>query len=177
MLQLDTAVLQFQNQKLVQKLEAQKIEITSLEEKISKLLEKQLPYEKNLAVVNKSLEEVSIYFFGVCLYIYYHIYVKSITTFPQLIIFLIDHWIVLSWLSSFFFVLPPFFSQLVDDLEAHCSLTKNLMRCDPGLKNQFVKCSDQHLTLTGTISCPCTMADTMYCLSKSWEARFLDILN
>lgn len=69
MLQLDTAVLQFQNQKLVQKLEAQKIEITSLEEKISKLQEKQLPYENNLAVVNKSLEEVSIYFIGVYIFI------------------------------------------------------------------------------------------------------------
>lgn len=95
---LDTAVLQFQNQKLVQKLEAQKIEITSLEEKISKLQERQLPYENNLVVVNKSLEE------------------------------------------------------LVDDLEAHCSLTKNLMRCEPGLKNQFVKCSEQHVTLTDDVS-------------------------
>lgn len=65
MLQLDTAVLQFQNQKLVQKLEAQKIEISSLEEKISRLQDKQQPYENNLALVNKSFEEVSIYYIGI----------------------------------------------------------------------------------------------------------------
>lgn len=54
---LDAAVLKFQNQKLVQKLEAQKIEIIDLKEKIGKLTEKQLPYENVVAVVSNSWEE------------------------------------------------------------------------------------------------------------------------
>lgn len=55
---LDTAVLQFQNQKLVQKLEAQKAECIALESKFSQLREKQQPYDNTLAVVNKSWEEL-----------------------------------------------------------------------------------------------------------------------
>ncbi|KAL3516889.1 hypothetical protein ACH5RR_023791 [Cinchona calisaya] len=54
---LDAAVLKFQNQKLVQKLEEQKIEIVNLKEKIGKLMEKQLPYENVVAVVSNSWEE------------------------------------------------------------------------------------------------------------------------
>ncbi|KAL3537048.1 hypothetical protein ACH5RR_000414, partial [Cinchona calisaya] len=54
---LDAKVLQFQNQKLFQKLETQKIEIVNLEEKIGKLREKLLPYENIVAVVNSSWEE------------------------------------------------------------------------------------------------------------------------
>ncbi|KAK8630388.1 hypothetical protein V6N13_079184 [Hibiscus sabdariffa] len=53
---LDTAVLQFQNQKLVQKLEAQKVEYSTLENKFIQLKEKQKPYNSILKVVNKSWE-------------------------------------------------------------------------------------------------------------------------
>ncbi|KAB1225237.1 E3 ubiquitin-protein ligase BRE1-like 1 [Morella rubra] len=52
---LDIAVLQYQNQKLVQKLETQKVEYYSLESKFSQLKQKQQPYDSTLAVVNKSL--------------------------------------------------------------------------------------------------------------------------
>ncbi|KVH97077.1 Zinc finger, RING/FYVE/PHD-type [Cynara cardunculus var. scolymus] len=55
---LDTVVLKFQNQKLVQKLESQKVECVALENKFSQLREKQLPYNKTLAVVDKSWEEL-----------------------------------------------------------------------------------------------------------------------
>lgn len=51
-------MLQFQNQKLIQKLETQKVEINALEEKFSRLKDKQHSYDKTLAVVNKSWEEV-----------------------------------------------------------------------------------------------------------------------
>ncbi|XP_025015584.2 E3 ubiquitin-protein ligase BRE1-like 1 isoform X2 [Ricinus communis] len=51
---LDTAVLQFQNQKLVQKLEAQKVEYSALENKYTQLKEKQQPYDSTLKAVNKS---------------------------------------------------------------------------------------------------------------------------
>ncbi|XP_022863394.1 E3 ubiquitin-protein ligase BRE1-like 1 isoform X2 [Olea europaea var. sylvestris] len=55
---LDAAVLQFQNQKLTQKLEAQKVEIRALHSKLCKLKEKQNLHEKTLAVVNNSWEEL-----------------------------------------------------------------------------------------------------------------------
>ncbi|CAA0820391.1 E3 ubiquitin-protein ligase BRE1-like 1 [Striga hermonthica] len=55
---LDAAVLQFQNQKLVQKLETQKGEINALEDKVSLLKDKQKSHEKTLALVNNSWEEL-----------------------------------------------------------------------------------------------------------------------
>ncbi|XP_042959417.1 E3 ubiquitin-protein ligase BRE1-like 1 isoform X2 [Carya illinoinensis] len=55
---LDVTVLQYQNQKLVQKLEAQKVESFSLENKLSLLNQKQQPYDSTLAVVNKSLDKL-----------------------------------------------------------------------------------------------------------------------
>ncbi|KAL5798900.1 hypothetical protein ACOSQ2_003720 [Xanthoceras sorbifolium] len=55
---LDTTVLQYQNQKLVQKLEAQKIEYSALQNKFSQLKERQQPYASTLKVVNKTLEEL-----------------------------------------------------------------------------------------------------------------------
>lgn len=58
MIQLDTAVLQFQNQKLTQKLEAQKVESRALENKFSQLKEKQQPYDSTLKVVKESWEGV-----------------------------------------------------------------------------------------------------------------------
>ncbi|KAG8391552.1 hypothetical protein BUALT_Bualt01G0199500 [Buddleja alternifolia] len=54
---LDAAVLQFQNQKLVQKLENQKVEINALGGRLSQLKDKQQPYEKTLSLVNNSWEE------------------------------------------------------------------------------------------------------------------------
>nr|KJB22302.1 hypothetical protein B456_004G039600 [Gossypium raimondii] len=53
---LDAAVLQFQNQKLVQKLEAQKVECSTLENKFLQLKEKQKSYDSTLKAVNKSWE-------------------------------------------------------------------------------------------------------------------------
>ncbi|EOX96385.1 Histone ubiquitination proteins group [Theobroma cacao] len=53
---LDATVLQYQNQKLIQKLEAQKFERSALENKLSQLKEKQKPYDSTLKVVNKSWE-------------------------------------------------------------------------------------------------------------------------
>ncbi|XP_065859224.1 E3 ubiquitin-protein ligase BRE1-like 1 [Euphorbia lathyris] len=53
---LDTTVVQFQNQKVLQKLEAQKVERSALENKFSKLKEKQQPYDSTLKAVNKSWE-------------------------------------------------------------------------------------------------------------------------
>ncbi|OIS98648.1 e3 ubiquitin-protein ligase bre1-like 1 [Nicotiana attenuata] len=58
LLPLDTAVLLHQNQKLSQKLEAQKIEIAFLEDKFSELRDKQKPYDNSLAVIQKSWEEL-----------------------------------------------------------------------------------------------------------------------
>lgn len=58
LLQLDTAVLLHQNQKLSQKLEAQKIEIAVLEEKFTELRDKQKPYDNTLSAIQKSWEEV-----------------------------------------------------------------------------------------------------------------------
>ncbi|XP_024043376.1 E3 ubiquitin-protein ligase BRE1-like 1 [Citrus clementina] len=55
---IDTAVLQFQNQKLVQKLETQKVEYSALENKFAQLKERQQPYDSTLKVVNKSWEEL-----------------------------------------------------------------------------------------------------------------------
>ncbi|KAL8170342.1 hypothetical protein V2J09_022146 [Rumex salicifolius] len=51
---LDTTVLQFQNQKLSQKLEVQKIEISALENKLSLQKTKQKLYDKRLASVKDS---------------------------------------------------------------------------------------------------------------------------
>lgn len=55
---LDTAVLQYQNQKLSQKLEAQKIEILALENKFSQRREKQQPYDKMLMAVNNCWDKL-----------------------------------------------------------------------------------------------------------------------
>ncbi|MCI04102.1 E3 ubiquitin-protein ligase BRE1-like protein, partial [Trifolium medium] len=54
---LDIAVLQYQNQKLTQKLETQKLEYTALENKFSQLKERQQSYDSTLAVVKKSWEQ------------------------------------------------------------------------------------------------------------------------
>ncbi|KAA3469436.1 E3 ubiquitin-protein ligase BRE1-like 1 isoform X2 [Gossypium australe] len=56
LMQLDTAILQFQNQKLLQKLEAQKVEYSALEDKFIELKEKQKSYDSTLKVVNKCWE-------------------------------------------------------------------------------------------------------------------------
>ncbi|PPD69843.1 hypothetical protein GOBAR_DD33273 [Gossypium barbadense] len=53
---LDTQVLQFQNQKLLQKLEAQKVEYSAFENKFIQLKNKQKPYDSTLQVANKSWE-------------------------------------------------------------------------------------------------------------------------
>ncbi|KAF9687687.1 hypothetical protein SADUNF_Sadunf02G0119000 [Salix dunnii] len=58
---LDTTVLQYQNQKLQQKLEIQKVEHSALKNKFSQLKEKQQPYSSTLNTVNKSWEVVISY--------------------------------------------------------------------------------------------------------------------
>ncbi|KAJ0112961.1 hypothetical protein Patl1_00150 [Pistacia atlantica] len=55
---IDTAVLHFQNQKLVQKLEEQKVEYSALDNKFTQLKERQQPYDSTLEVVNRSWEEL-----------------------------------------------------------------------------------------------------------------------
>ncbi|KAL6124537.1 hypothetical protein ACLB2K_077049 [Fragaria x ananassa] len=55
---LDIAVLQYQNQKLQQKLETQKVEYSALENELARLKKKQLPYDPTLTVVNKSWKEL-----------------------------------------------------------------------------------------------------------------------
>ncbi|XP_062001655.1 E3 ubiquitin-protein ligase BRE1-like 1 [Rosa rugosa] len=55
---LDIAVLQYQNQKLSQKLETQKVEYSALQNELSQLEKKQLPYDPTLSVVNKSWKEL-----------------------------------------------------------------------------------------------------------------------
>ncbi|XP_058084493.1 E3 ubiquitin-protein ligase BRE1-like 1 isoform X2 [Magnolia sinica] len=55
---LDAAVLQYQNQKLVQQLEAQKAEFSALENKFHRLKEKQQTYNDTLKVVNRSWEQL-----------------------------------------------------------------------------------------------------------------------
>ncbi|KAI4356680.1 hypothetical protein L6164_000684 [Bauhinia variegata] len=55
---LDIAVLQFQNQKLTQKLETQKVERTALENKFSQVKEKQQPYDSTLTLAKKSWEQL-----------------------------------------------------------------------------------------------------------------------
>lgn len=51
-------MLQYQNQKLVQKLEVQKVEHTALENKFCQLKEKQQPYDETLEAVNEAWEQV-----------------------------------------------------------------------------------------------------------------------
>ncbi|KAJ4952890.1 hypothetical protein NE237_029722 [Protea cynaroides] len=55
---LDTAVLQYQNQKLVQQLEAQKAEYSALDNKFCQLKEKHRDYDDTLQVVNRSWEQL-----------------------------------------------------------------------------------------------------------------------
>lgn len=55
---LDAAVLQFQNQKLTQKLETQRVEIHALGDRLCQLKNKQQSQEKIVDVVNKSWEEL-----------------------------------------------------------------------------------------------------------------------
>ncbi|KAJ4892345.1 E3 ubiquitin-protein ligase BRE1-like 1 [Raphanus sativus] len=56
---LDTAVLQFQNLKLSQKLEAQQVECSILENKLSQIKGKQSPYTSSLKSVHKSWEKLT----------------------------------------------------------------------------------------------------------------------
>ncbi|KHN15380.1 E3 ubiquitin-protein ligase BRE1-like 1 isoform X1 [Glycine soja] len=55
---LDIVVLQYQNQKLTQKLETQKLEYAGLENRFSLLKESQKSYDSTLAVVKKSWEQL-----------------------------------------------------------------------------------------------------------------------
>ncbi|XP_057808383.1 E3 ubiquitin-protein ligase BRE1-like 1 isoform X1 [Salvia miltiorrhiza] len=55
---LDAAVLQFQNQKLLQKLETQKVEINALEDRLCQLRDKQHSYKKTLAEVDNAWKQL-----------------------------------------------------------------------------------------------------------------------
>ncbi|KAG5088186.1 hypothetical protein JHK86_000798 [Glycine max] len=55
---LDIVVLQYQNQKLTQKLETQKLEYAGLENRFSHLKERQKSYDSTLEVVKKSWEQL-----------------------------------------------------------------------------------------------------------------------
>lgn len=56
--QLDVAVLKYKNQKLVEQVEAQKVEYLVLEDKLNQLKEKQKTYTGTLTVVNESWDRV-----------------------------------------------------------------------------------------------------------------------
>lgn len=58
LLQVDAAVLQYQNQKLVQQLEAQKHELHDLEAKIQELKERQSSYDDMLTTLKQLWNEV-----------------------------------------------------------------------------------------------------------------------
>lgn len=62
-LQVDAAVLQYQNQKLVQQLDIQKHELHDLEAKMNNLLEKQSSYDDMLITVNRLCNQVKFEFF------------------------------------------------------------------------------------------------------------------
>lgn len=55
---MDAAVLHYQNQRLVQRLEAQKAEMHTLEGKFKELREKQSSYNKSLMTLNKMWNQV-----------------------------------------------------------------------------------------------------------------------
>ncbi|CAJ1780003.1 unnamed protein product [Sphenostylis stenocarpa] len=55
---LDIVVLQYQNQKLIQKLETQKLEYAALENRFTQLKERQKSFDPTLAVVKKSWEQL-----------------------------------------------------------------------------------------------------------------------
>lgn len=55
---MDAAVLQYQNQRLVQQLEAQKAEMHTLEGKFKELRERQSSYDKSLMTVNRMWNQV-----------------------------------------------------------------------------------------------------------------------
>lgn len=61
LLQVDAAVLQYQNQKLVQQLDVQKHELHDLEAKIKELQDNQTSYDKILITVNQLWNQVTIY--------------------------------------------------------------------------------------------------------------------
>ncbi|XP_052191828.1 E3 ubiquitin-protein ligase BRE1-like 1 isoform X2 [Diospyros lotus] len=56
--EMDIALLQYQNQKLRERVEAQKAERTALENKLSQLMEKQQAYDETLAAVNRAWDEL-----------------------------------------------------------------------------------------------------------------------
>jgi len=58
MFQLDIVVLQYQNQKLIQKLETQKLEYAALENRFTQQNDRQKSYDPTLSVVKKSWEQV-----------------------------------------------------------------------------------------------------------------------
>ncbi|XP_047337787.1 E3 ubiquitin-protein ligase BRE1-like 1 [Impatiens glandulifera] len=55
---IDTIVLQYQNQKLSQKLECLKMDRMALERKIRQMIERQQPYDEIIVMINKSMEEL-----------------------------------------------------------------------------------------------------------------------
>lgn len=59
LVQVDAAVLQYQNQKLVQQLDSQKHELHDLEAKIKELKENQTSYDDMLITVNQLWNQVN----------------------------------------------------------------------------------------------------------------------
>lgn len=129
-------MLKFQNQQLIRKLEAKKIEIINLKEKIGKLTEKQLPYENVVAVVNNSWEEVSIdHMYMILVFQYYGFY----------------FWLLDDRCNCY---PDPFFffsslSQTIEDLESHATHANDLVRCGRGGKDLYVRDSADTLSYNG----------------------------
>jgi len=63
-------VLQYRNQKLVQQLEAQKVEYSAFESKFHQLEEKQTNYDDTLGVISASWERVSDFLCHLIIYVY-----------------------------------------------------------------------------------------------------------
>lgn len=64
-LQHDSVVLQYQNQKLIQQLEAQNIEYSFLEKKLEQLKDRQKHYNHTLELVDMFWENVCISHFNI----------------------------------------------------------------------------------------------------------------
>lgn len=59
---MDATVLQYQNQKLIQQLEAQKAEMHALDGKFKDLEDKQISYDNTLIAVNKMWNQVFFHY-------------------------------------------------------------------------------------------------------------------
>ena len=70
-------MLQYRNQKLVQQLEAQKVEYSAFESKFHQLEEKQTNYDDTLGVISASWERVSDFLCHLIIYVYVYMCARA----------------------------------------------------------------------------------------------------